>query len=84
MRFEANIACDNAAFAGDDDSLGNRHGGIIYHAQASANREVARILRELAARVEGGELDLPYGMRSFTRTLFDVNGNDVGRATYRR
>ena len=41
-------------------------------------KEVARILREVVSRLEGGE-DF-----SFYKTLFDCNGNDVGRARLRR
>jgi hypothetical protein len=46
------------------------------------NAEIARILRRLADRVEADVLNLPYGMKSFSHTLRDVNGNDVGRATF--
>lgn len=35
--------------------------------------EVARILQNLALRLNDGEVDLPY-------VLFDVNGNAVGQA----
>lgn len=37
--------------------------------------EVARILRQEADRLEDGAYDVPK-----FRTVFDVNGNDVGRA----
>jgi len=39
--------------------------------------EVARILREVADQVEAGK-DF-----SMFRTLFDINGNDVGRAAFK-
>lgn len=51
---------------------------------AERNVEVARILRKLAERLEAHELDLPAYMTTNTATLFDINGNDVGRATYQR
>ena len=69
MRFEVTIDCDNQAF--DDPVIGE-------------NGEVARILRDLAARVESGVLNLPHGMETWAKTLHDANGNDVGRATYRQ
>ena len=69
MRFKLNLTCDNDAFEPTD---------------AECDGEVARILRELADRVERGELDLPVGMRVNTKVLHDINGNDVGRATYER
>lgn len=41
------------------------------------NRETARILRDVARRLEAGDYFDHY------RTLFDVNGNDVGRAAFK-
>lgn len=41
------------------------------------NSETARILRNVAARIEAGEYFDHY------RTLYDVNGNDVGRAAFK-
>ena len=67
MKFQLNLTCDNDAFEPTD---------------AECDAEVARILRELADKVEAGELCLPIGMRTFNQTLYDLNGNDVGRATY--
>lgn len=48
------------------------------------NAEVARVLHETANRVISGDLDLPYGMATYNRTIYDINGNDIGRATYKR
>lgn len=42
-----------------------------------AEAEVARILRETATRLLAGEDFTHY------RTLFDANGNDVGRAAFK-
>ena len=39
--------------------------------------ETARILREVADRVEKGDILSHY------RTLLDINGNDVGRAAFK-
>lgn len=47
------------------------------------NPEVARILRELADRVERGEVDNHIGRTQY-RSLFDINGNNVGAASYVR
>jgi hypothetical protein len=44
---------------------------------ASRNMETARILRKIADRLEAGEDFLFY------QTLFDINGNDVGRAAFK-
>jgi hypothetical protein len=58
MKFEVQIATDNAAF------------------EEGCGYEVARILRELADRVEESELRNGDLLR-----LRDVNGNRVGYAT---
>lgn len=57
--FDLYISTGNAAFG-----EGPRDAGL----------EVARILRELADRIENGIED--------ETSLFDVNGNCVGRATF--
>lgn len=67
MRFQVQLTCDNDAFEPSD---------------AECDLEVATILRALADKVESGALVLPYGMKTYNQTLFDSNGNDVGRATY--
>ncbi len=43
------------------------------------NIETARILRGIAQRLEEGGVDFFY----YETTLFDINGNDVGRAAFR-
>lgn len=45
--------------------------------QPNPNFETARILREVAERLEFGEVFSTY------QTLFDMNGNDVGRAAFK-
>jgi len=51
----------------------------------NCNAEVARILRRVATDIEEGNLNLPdWALRSQYQTLFDINGNDVGRASYLR
>lgn len=42
--------------------------------QPDPRPEVARILREVAERVEIGDISYHF------RTVYDINGNDVGRA----
>lgn len=49
-------------------------GNAAFGDEAEAGFEVARILRELADRIENGIED--------ETSLFDVNGNCVGRATF--
>lgn len=68
MTFRVTIDTDTAAFAGD-----------AYGASpmGERNAETARILRTVATRLEQGE-DFSYYV-----TLFDVNGNDVGRAAFK-
>lgn len=58
--FRVSIHCGNAAF---DDFDGHYDPGA----------ELARILREIADRVERGDLSGYY------ETIRDANGNDVGR-----
>jgi len=41
--------------------------------EGGADAEVARILRALADRLDS------YGSSGFYETIFDANGNDVGR-----
>ena len=43
--------------------------------EGSERRELARILQDIATRLEQGEEDFDY-----YQTLRDANGNDVGRA----
>jgi hypothetical protein len=65
MRFTLTIKCDNAAFSddGDDD---NRQTG-----NAARAREIARILRDLAA-------DMVHDTEDDGGKLRDINGNTVG------
>lgn len=60
--FTVNIRCDNAAFAEGDGAT-----------PESAAPELARILREIAKKIEDG-----YDYDKF-QTIRDINGNDVGR-----
>lgn len=62
--FTVNIKCDNAAFANDDGDDTTPE---------SAAPELARILREIAQKIEDG-----YDYDKF-QTIRDINGNDVGR-----
>jgi len=66
MAFTLTISTENAAFeaCGLDVFL-------------CREREVARILRDVADKLETGS-DF-----SMFRTLFDINGNDVGRAAFK-
>lgn len=64
MQFQLTIDCDNAAFLNDD-----------YNAPANG-QELARILRDLADKVESFD-----DVSDFERVLYDVNGNRVGKAT---
>lgn len=57
MKFKVTIATDNAAFMEEDDP----------------RPETARILRELADRLDNG---------ADTYILHDANGNTVGRASF--
>jgi hypothetical protein len=68
MTFKLTIDTDNAAFSDDDDDM---------HADDQKARETARILREVAARLERGDDFSMY------QTLHDLNGNDVGRAAFK-
>lgn len=61
MIFHLNVQTDNAAFHDEVDG------------DFSPERELARILRKVAERVESGE-DISHYL-----TIFDENGNDVGR-----
>lgn len=64
MKFLLEIDCDNAAFLNDD-----------YSAPANG-QELARILRDLADKVEDFD-----DVSDFDRVLYDVNGNRVGKVT---
>ena len=61
--FTVKIDCGNAAFCDEAGNVTND----------SAAPELARILREIADRIEAGT---DYG---WFKTILDVNGNDVGR-----
>lgn len=65
-KFILSIATDNAAFNDPDDP---KNSGV------ARGMEVARILRRLAAAVEGDSLD-----KGDSYPLMDVNGNRVGNA----
>ena len=64
VQFRLTINTDNAAFEGQYQGDDHRF-------------EVARILRDVADRLQRGE-DF-----SFFETLRDINGNDVGRAAHK-
>lgn len=66
MKFEFWITCDNAAFG---------------ETAADAEQEVARLLADLAGRVARGDIRNNIGRTQY-HTLRDVNGNDVGRASF--
>lgn len=68
MTFRLTIDTDTAAFTGD--AYGASPAG-------ERNAETARILREVADRLDAGDDFTKY------RTLFDLNGNDVGRAAFK-
>ena len=61
--FTVKTECGNAAYTDEADNATND----------SAAPELARILREIADRIEAGT---DYG---WFKTILDVNGNDVGR-----
>lgn len=62
MRFHLTIRMDNAAFEyNPEEQTPNQR-----------DHELARILREVAAKIEWGHDYATY------QTIFDVNGNDVG------
>ena len=63
-RFTLSIKCEGAAF--DDD---NETGDVTHE---SAAPELARILRDVARRIEDGD-----SFNTF-RNCFDINGNAVG------
>jgi hypothetical protein len=58
MKFKLHLDCGNAAF---DDG-------------ANGTAETARILRELAGRIEG------HGTFADVLRIYDINGNHVGEA----
>lgn len=70
MQFVLSIATDNAAFVGDHP-FGD-----------ATNMEVARILHELADRVEGMGEDAHTRDETDPFVLMDVNGASVGRAYF--
>ncbi len=59
-KFTISFSCENAAFDTTDDP-------------AQEEREIARVLRDIADKVERGEEMMFY------QTIRDVNGNDIGR-----
>lgn len=66
MKFLLNVNCNNEAFIFSDDESGNV-------TSDSASIELARILREIASKIENGA-DYNY-----FQTIRDINDNDVGR-----
>lgn len=58
--FTLKLETDNDAFAGSVESERN---------------EIARILRDVADRMEAGR---------FTRSIYDLNGNRIGRVDWER
>jgi hypothetical protein len=73
MQFVLNINVDNAAFGDEETDEQTRVGDIASERAA----ETARILREVAARIEAGEIT------TVMRTVRDSNGNDIGRASFK-
>ena len=75
MKFLLNLTADNAAFHDDDctgeDPTDNRRFGLCQCGAMQA--ELAGILRETARRIE------ERGLSGFFETIYDSNGNDVGR-----
>lgn len=73
MIFTLTINTGNSAF-GDDESDEQARAGDVSPERA---RETARILREIAKRIEEGDIT------TYMRTVYDANGNDVGRAAFK-
>lgn len=76
MKFILNLTVDNAAFHdegcdGQEDFADRLRGGLCQC--AATGSELARILRDTANRLERD------GISGFFETLYDANGNDVGR-----
>ncbi len=70
MKFTLIIDCNTDAFGASE---------------SERNMEVHSILKKLAGEVLRGEVDLgAHFVRSQYRTIFDANGNDVGRVSYVR
>jgi hypothetical protein len=67
MKFNLFLSCNNDAFGENTE----------HDISAECRAETARILRETADRVEMGDIEGLY------RTLWDINGNDVGRAAFK-
>ncbi len=67
MNFHLNMRCDSAAF--HDEIEGDFKPEV----------EVARILRAVADKVMSGEFVIHDNFGTSYETIFDVNGNDVGR-----
>lgn len=65
MQFKLTFNCDNSAFR--DSVTGN-----VMHDSPDTQVEVARILREVANRIESGDYFDMY------RNIKDINGNIVG------
>lgn len=70
MKVRIEVDCGNAAF---HDQSGSGDDGEGANDAAACGAEVARILRNLATRVESGITGPDE------RTVFDANGNRVGR-----
>ncbi len=67
MNFHLNIHCDSAAF--HDEIEGD----------FSPEVELARILRRIADEIVGGKFSIDENYGTSYETIFDLNGNDVGR-----
>lgn len=71
LTFRAMFDCGNAAFHPDDQDDDCEVDDL--NPPTEMRGEIARILRQIADKVEAGEECHHH------RTIFDVNGNDVGR-----
>ena len=80
MKFILNLTADNAAFHdegcdGEEDFTDRRRGGLC---QCLAMQlELSTILRTVAKRIAQD------GLSGFFETVYDSNGNDVGRFALR-
>jgi hypothetical protein len=72
VKFVLYLTCDNSAFGERDDDADAPD-------VPECREEVARILHHVADELESGADDY-----SMFRTLRDYNGNDVGRAAFKR
>jgi hypothetical protein len=69
VKFKLEISCDNAAFHTEGDEGDD----------TETEEEVARILRAVIKRLQGGGLEALDGEEC---VLMDVNGNKVGKAEF--